>query len=116
MTTRLVFLLVCVGLFIVNSAAQEIEFPNEVEGLQFTKQEKFKNLELLVSTRDDVIAAFGEKCVNGCDYDEDWKMDFAYVNEGWSIGPTVNGVKPASKPRPEFVGKLASITLGRSGR
>jgi hypothetical protein len=58
-----------------------------------------------------VIAAFGEKCVNGCDYDEDWKVDFAYVNEGWSIGPTVNGVKPASKPRPEFVGKLASITF-----
>lgn len=111
MTIRIALLLVCFGLFGVGAAAQEITFPNEVDGLQFTKQEKFKNLELLVSTRDDVIAAFGEKCVYGCDYDDDWKMDFAYVNEGWSIGPTAGGVKPVAKPRPEFVGKLASITF-----
>lgn len=111
MTIRIALLLVCVGLFGISAAAQEIAFPNEVDGLQFTKQEKLKNLELLVSTRDNVIAAFGEKCVNGCDYDDDWKIGFAYVNEGWSIGPTVDGVKPVSKPRPEFVGKLASITF-----
>lgn len=111
MTTRLVFLLICLGLFCVSAAAQETAFPNEVDGLQFTKQEKFKDLELLVSTRDNVMAAFGEKCVNGCDYDDDWKIDFAYVNEGWSITDTANGVRTVSKPRPEFVGKLASITF-----
>jgi hypothetical protein len=111
MTTRITILLVCLGLFCVAAGAQETAFPNEVEGLQFTKQEKFKNLELLVSTRDNVIAAFGEKCVNGCDYDDDWKIDFAYVNEGWSITDMVNGSKTVFKPRPEFVGKLASITF-----
>ena len=68
-------------------------------------------MNLLVSTRDNVIAAFGEKCVNGCDYDDDWRIDFAYVNEGWSITDTINGVKTVFKPRPEFVGKLASFTF-----
>jgi hypothetical protein len=111
MTFRIAFLSVCLGLFVVNSPAQETAFPNEIDGLQFTKQEKFKDLKLLVSTRDNVIAAFGEKCVNGCDYDNDWKIDFAYVDEGWSITDTIDGVNAVFKPRPEFVGKLASFTF-----
>ena len=112
MTIRTALLLTCFGLFTVIASAQEAAFPNELEGLQFTKQEKLKGLELLVSTRENVIAALGKNCVNGCDYNEDWTVGFAYVNEGWYISKTDNsGSQIVLKPRPEMVGKLASITF-----
>lgn len=103
--------MVCLGLFLVNAHAQESAYPNEIEGFQFSKQDKVKDLALLVSTREDVMALFGKDCLNGCEFNEDWNIGFAYVSSGWSISTTENGVKTVYKPRPEFVGKLADIVF-----
>ena len=111
MTTRITFLLVCLGLFLVNANAQQGAYPNEIEGFQFFKLDKVKDLSLLVSSREDVMALFGQDCLNDCEFNEDWKIEFAYVNSGWSTSSKENGVTTLYKPRLEFVGKLASIVF-----
>lgn len=111
MRIRITFLLGCLGLCLVNANAQESEYPNEIEGLQFSKQDKVKDLVLLVSAQEDVKKLFGKDCVNGCKFNEDWDIGFAYVNAGWSTTTSEEAVNSLLKPLPEFVGKLASITF-----
>lgn len=112
MKIRIVFLLLCftLGLNYVN--AQNLPFANEIEGLQFSKDPRIAGkLKLLVSTRADVIAAFGEHCVDQCDFNSDWKIQFGYVYSGWTSGTNENGVKNLTNPRAEFVDKLHSVEL-----
>jgi hypothetical protein len=97
--------------FAVYVSAQTNQYPNEIEGYEFFKSEKLSALKLLASDKDNVKAIFGEKCEHGCDYDDDWKISFSYVNSGWSRKFTVNGEEQIYKPKPEFVGKLAGITF-----
>ena len=108
---RITILLACLGLFLVNAKAQESAYPNEIQGFQFFKQDKFKDLTLLVSTGEEVMARFGKDCIHGCQFNEDWDIGFAYVNSGWSRSTTENGLTTVYKPRPEFVGRLADITF-----
>lgn len=108
---RITILLVCLGLFLVNANAQESAYPNEIQGFQFSKQDKFKDLTLLVSTGEEVMALFGKDCINGCEFNEDWDIGFAYVNSGWSRSTTENGLTTVYKPRLQFVGRLADITF-----
>jgi hypothetical protein len=107
MRIRMTFLLVCLGMCLVNANSQEIAYPNEIEGFQFSKQDKVKDLVLLISSKEDVMRLFGKDCVNGCEFKEDWDIGFAYVNAGWSTTTSTTLLKPL----PEFVGKLASITF-----
>jgi len=111
MRIKFTFLLACLGLCLANANAQESAYPNEIEGLQFSKHEKVKDLVLLVSSNEDVKKLFGEDCVNGCKFNEDWDIGFAYVNAGWSRTTSEKAVNSLLKPLPEFVGKLSSITF-----
>ena len=97
--------------FPVFISAQNNPYPNEIEGYEFFKSGRFNDLKLLASDRDDVKAIFGEKCDNGCDYNEDWEIRFSYVNSGWSRKFTGNGKEQIYRPKPEFVGKLAGISF-----
>ena len=111
MRIKITFLLVCLGLCLANANAQESAYPNEIEGLQFSKQDKVKDLVLLVSSMEDVKKLFGKDCENGCEFNEDWDIGFSYVNAGWSTTTSEKGVNSLLKPLPEFVGKLAGITF-----
>lgn len=111
MTIKIGFLLVCLGLFVVSAAAQVKVANNEIEGFQFSTQEKVKDLTLLVSSKDDVMAIFGKDCLNGCRFNDDWDIDFAYVGAGWSTTKMEKGVNVVYKPKPEFIDKLADINF-----
>ena len=93
------------------ASAQNNQYPNEIEGNEFFKNGKLNDLKLLDSDRDDVKAIFGKNCDNGCDYNEDWKIGFSYVNAGWYKKFAENGDEKLYKPKPEFLGKLAAITF-----
>ncbi len=97
--------------FAVCVSAQISDFPNEIEGYEFFKSARLNGLKLLVSDRNDVKAVFGEKCDNGCDYDEDWEVGFSYVNTIWNKKITENGTEKIYRPKPELIGKLAGITF-----
>lgn len=111
MTIRMLILLICLGLFQLTSIAQVSLSQNEIEGFRFSAQDRVKDLTLLVSSKDDVMAIFGKDCVNGCRFNEDWDISFAYVNAGWSRTRMENGVKVVYKPKPEFLDKLADINF-----
>jgi hypothetical protein len=98
-------------LFVVCVSAQSNQYPNEIEGYEFFKDGKLNDLKILASDRETVKAIFGEKCDNGCDYNEDWKISFSYVSSGWCKIFTENGKEQTYKPKPEFVGKLAGISF-----
>lgn len=95
--------------FALSVSAQNYAYSNELTGFEFFKSGRLSHLKLLLSTSDDVKDMFGENCRNGCDYDEDWKIGFAYVNSGWYKKFTENGKEVIYKPKAEFVGKLADI-------
>lgn len=111
MTLRIPMLMICLGLFVLNINAQENPFPNEIEGLQFTKQERFKDLKFLVSTKDDVISIFGRQCAISCQYDNNWDVQFSYVTKEEKRLRVKNGVTLTYKVRPEFIGKLKDVDL-----
>jgi len=108
---RIVKTIIFIGLFMIGSVmvanAQDTQFPNELSGFEFFKSGKLNGLRLLTSTKDDVIRVMGKDCEHNCDYDEDWKISFSYVNSGWS--KTSND--QVYKPKSEFVGKLAGISF-----
>jgi len=111
MIRNLILPLICLVLSLVDIHAQENPFPNELEGLQFMKRDKFKDLKFLVSTKDDVAALFGKDCVYDCDYDDDWRIVFSYLTSGSAQAEVRNGQNLVFNIRPEFVGKLAIIDL-----
>jgi hypothetical protein len=92
-------------------SAQTNQYPNEIEGYEFSRDERLSGLKLLASDKENVKAQFGEKCEHGCDYNQDWDISFSYVNSGWSRTFTDNGEGQTRSPKPEFVGKLAGITF-----
>lgn len=111
MRRRLIFPSICLLLFLVNVSAQDNPFPNELDGLQFTKRDKFRDLKFLVSTKDDVASVFGRHCVDGCQFDGNWDVEFSYVTRDEKDIVTKNGIKLTYKVRPEFIGKLKDVQL-----
>lgn len=111
MVRRLVLPLICLVLFLVDASAQENPFPNELEGLQFSKQNKFKDLKFLASTKSDVTALFGKDCAYGCNYDDDWRVVFSYLTSRSAHAEVQRGQHLVFEIRPEFVGKLAIVDL-----
>jgi len=102
---------ICLILSSVTLAAQENPFLNEIEGLQFSKQEKFKGLRFLSSTREDVLSVFGSDCAAECNYDESWNIAFRYIDNKTKGSKTEGRITLLYNARPEFYGKLQGVTL-----
>ncbi|HEX8196642.1 MAG TPA: hypothetical protein VF571_10685 [Pyrinomonadaceae bacterium] len=111
MKSKILLFLFCFLSLTLNNFAQENQFPNEIEGYQFFKDGRLRGLKLLVSTKNDVKAVMGENCQNGCDYDQDWEINFSYVGSNWYKKITENGVERIYKPKPELIGTLQSVSF-----
>ena len=111
MTTRILFLFVCLGLFAGHPAAQADVSNSEIDGLQFSTHEKVGDLTLLASSKEDVMAIFGKDCLHGCRFNDDWDITFSYVGSGWSNTRIENGKQVVYKPSPTIVDRLADITF-----
>lgn len=97
--------------FTICVSAQSSQYPNEIEGFKFFSDGKLKNLKLLFSEKNDIRAIFGDRCDNGCDYNEDWSIGFFYVNKDWFQKFIEGASERIYKPKPEFVGKLSQINF-----
>ncbi len=75
----LIFLLV----FVLQVSAQNNQYPNELAGYKFFGNGKLKDLQLTISSKDDVKKIFGEACKKKCDYDADWLISFKYYEDIW---------------------------------
>ncbi len=95
--------------FAVCASAQVNQYPNEIRGFEFFDDGKLNNLKILFSSKDEVKAIFGEKCADSCDYNEDWRINFIYVDRDWSNKRIEGTYERIYKPKTEFVGKLARI-------
>lgn len=111
MTSKIVLSAVLLALSFICAQAQESAFPNELPTFQFSKMERVRDLILLTSSKDDVAARFGKDCINGCDFDENWRIEFAYVGGNWSKSDTDNGLTMLYKPRVELVDRLVNINF-----
>lgn len=91
-------------------SAQTVEFSNELKDFKFYKRGKLANVELLKTTKQEIIAIFGGDCLfDGCSYDEDWNLGFMYYWEGFQISKYENGVKKTYVISPEYIDKLFMI-------
>jgi len=96
--------------FALDVLAQRNPYPNELKGYEFFGKGKLKGLKLGVSTKEDVKSIFGEICDNDCDYDENWTVNFNYL-EGISKETTIDGITKRYVPSPNYAGKLYSVTF-----
>ena len=102
----------CVLYLVLGVSAQSSQYPNELEGYRFFGKGKLKNLQLLVSTKDDVKRVFGEKCEKQCEYDADWSVNFEYFEDIWTTESSNNkGDKRTYTLDPRYLGKLRVIDL-----
>lgn len=85
-------------------------YPNELQGYSFFGKGKLKGLEVTVSTREDVKKNFGSDCESGCDYNNDWSVDFSYFGT-MTKEITVDEKKIEYVPKEEYIGKVYSIRL-----
>lgn len=85
-------------------------YPNELQGYNFFDKGKLKGLKVTVSTREDVKKNFGSDCESGCDYNNDWSVNFSYFGT-MTKEITVDEKKIKYVPKEEYVGKVYSIRL-----
>jgi hypothetical protein len=109
MIRRIILLSICLGIFLTNASAQENPFPNEIDGLQFTKQATFRSLKFLISTKEDIASVVGHNCAAVCKYDDNWDIEFAFVDKGTKGTKTSNAIRTIYKVRAEYLGKLLSV-------
>jgi hypothetical protein len=109
MIRRILLFSICLSIFLINVSAQDNPFPNEIDGLKFTKQATFRGFKFLVSTKDDIASIFGRHCDERCRYDDNWDVQFSYVTKEEKQLRVKNGVTLTYKVRPEFIGKLISV-------
>lgn len=107
LTIIFILLLACAG----SVSAQKLEFNNELEGFEFYNQGKLKNIELKVTTRNQVKAIFDDDCEIRCSYNDDWEMSFFFYFEGCKKEKLSDGFKYTYTVSPQFVDKLFAITL-----
>lgn len=93
-----------------NTAGKLNTYPNELEGYKFFDKGKLNGLKLTVSTKEDVKKNFGSDCDSGCDYDDNWKINFNYFGL-ISKEITVDNRRIKYVPREEFIGKIDSISF-----
>ncbi len=100
------------GIFSICISAQSSEYPNELAGYQFFGSGKLKDLQLLVSSKDDVKRIFGEKCEKQCDYETDWSISFEYFEDIWiKESRNAKGDKLTSSLDLKYLGKLRVIGI-----
>ena len=87
--------------------AAESPYPNELPGFKFYDQAKWRKLQPLDSTTEEMFAALGTKSTPYYDAGPNWQFDAYFVGEG-----SCNG-----HPLPKsLIGKLRSIELVPKGR
>lgn len=98
--------------FTQNVQGQSNSYTNELKGFEFFGNGKLKNLQLAVSTVDDVKRLFGKNCKKTCDYDSDWLISFEYYEDIW-IKESRNEKDEKLQYRldSKYLGKLRSILL-----
>lgn len=84
--------------------------PNELEGYEFFKKGRLKELKLGISTKDDIQKIFGKNCEDICDYDDKWRVVFTYF-KNISKEITENGTKKKLIVEPQSADKIYSIKL-----
>lgn len=85
-------------------------YPNELQGYKFFDKGKLKEIEVTVSTKEDVKKNFGSDCESGCDYNNDWSIDFSYFGSTYKK-TIINDKTIKLVPKEEYVGKISSISL-----
>ena len=98
--------------FALQVSAQSNQYPNELAGYKFFGDGKLKDLQLTVSSKDDVKKIFGEACKKKCNYDADWLIRFEYYEDIW-IRESRNEKDEKLKYflDSKYLGKLRSIEI-----
>ncbi len=98
--------------FAFQVSAQSIQYPNELKGYEFFENGKLKDLQLTVSSKDDVKKIFGVNCEKQCDYDADWLIHFDYYEDIWVMtSRSENNEKLTYFLGSKYLGKLRSIEI-----
>ncbi len=105
---KLKLIIILIFLLVPFILAQENPYPNELKGYEFFGMGKLKDLQLGVSTKEDIAKNLGGNCDDSCDYDEDWSIKFLYFGK---LSRTVNGKPVTYNAAPAYLGKLFSVTL-----
>lgn len=72
--------------FALQISAQNNLYLNELKGYEFFEKGKLKELQLTISSKNDVRKIFGENCEKNCDYNADWSIHFEYFEDIWMMG------------------------------
>ena len=104
-----------VGLLIVcghTAFAQKLEYPNELSGYHFYGLYKLKDIDLKVSTREQITKIFGPDCDwQFCSYDENWQVMFIFAEDYWREARIEGNLFYTIAPKPQFLGTLWRIYL-----
>lgn len=100
----------CGGGRIFTTAGKLNTYPNELQGYKFFDEGKLKGLKVTVSTKEDVKNNFGSDCESGCDYNNDWSINFSYFGSMYKE-ITVNDKTIKYVPKEEYIEKVYSIRL-----
>ncbi|HEY8562355.1 MAG TPA: hypothetical protein VIL74_18405 [Pyrinomonadaceae bacterium] len=99
-------------LFAVCISGQSARFPGELKNYEFFGNGRLKDLQLTVSSEDDVKKVFGANCEKQCDYDADWLIRFEYYEEiHIKVSRRENGEKLRYLLDSKYLGKLRSIEI-----
>lgn len=82
--------------------------PNELEGYEFFKTGKLKELKLGISTRENVRETLGKDCEDICEYSDDWRIVFTYFDH-ISREISEDGKTTKYLPDPKFANTIYSI-------
>jgi hypothetical protein len=93
--------------FASNVLAQRISYPNELKGFELFKSGKWKTLVPFVSTKEDVEKIFGQECLKGCDYNDNWRVGIRFVEQSWREA----GKEKIPCVYEKYLGKYESISF-----
>lgn len=109
--TKVIPVLIFTLIFVLTCSAQRITKQNEPVISLFTLKEKMNKLQLLVSTKKDVMNVFGKNCYRACGYGDNWTIQIQYVEDYWVGVDNLTKETVTYKPQKEYLGKLLSIRL-----
>jgi hypothetical protein len=94
--------------FALKALAQGYTYPNELKGFELFRNGRWKSLKPLVSTKEDVEKIFGKGCHEGCDYDENWRVEIMYISQCWSYTGTEKLTPTVAE---EMIGKYSNLNF-----
>lgn len=110
--TQLTIIFIFLLAFVVSVSAQDNPYPNELEGFEFFGKEKLQELQLTVSSKEDVEKIFGSQCKNHCELNSDWLIRFEYFEDIWiSTSRNDKDEKMTYFLDSKYVGKLRLIEI-----